>query len=328
MLARIAATAGVRSVAVAFPLPFGSAFRFPVLVDGAVPDEETAPRASVFTVSPGYFETMDVRLRAGRAFRPTDDHRSPLVVVISESLARRVAPGGSAIGQRIRVRVPYLPSFEDQDERPWRTVVGVVTDTEKEFAANPPPDVYVPYAQNPRSYHAIVVRTDRPEATMFEPVSRAVSAVDPALALSRIESMADVVADQGGQRRGLTALLGVFAFFSLGLSALALYASLSYTVVQRRAELAVRMALGARGRSILRLVVIEGLVTAAVGVAVGAAASLSSARVLRNQVYGVATADPVTLVSISVVLTLVVVAACVAPALRAVRIDPALVLRE
>jgi len=282
----------------------------------------------VFTASPGYFETMDVRLRAGRTFRPTDDHASPLVVVISKSLARRVAPGGDAVGRRIRVRVPYLASFDDNDERPWRTVVGVVTDTEKEFAASPPPDVYVPYAQNPRSYHAIVVRTDRPEATMFEPVKRAVSAVDPALPLTSVESMANVIADQGGQRRGLTALLGMFALFALGLSALALYASLSYTVVQRRAELAVRMALGARGRSILRLVAVEGLVTAAIGAAAGAAASLSLGSVLRNQVYGVATADPVTLASISVVLMIAVVAACVAPALRAMRIDPALVLRE
>jgi ABC-type antimicrobial peptide transport system permease subunit len=207
-------------------------------------------------------------------------------------------------------------------------VVGVVTDTEKEFAANPAPDVYVPYAQNPRSNHALVVRTGRPEPTMFEPMRRAVSAVDPALALSSVESMADVIAAQGGQRRGLTVLLGVFAFFALGLSALALYASLSYTVVQRRAELAVRRALGARGRSILRLVAVEGLVTAAVGVAAGAATSLSLGRVLRNQVYGVPTADPVTLVSISVVLMIAVAAACVAPALRAVRIDPALVLRE
>jgi len=197
MLARVAATSGVRSVALVFPLPFGNSWRFPVLVEGAAPDEEAAPRAMVFTASPGYFETMDVRLRAGRTFLPKDDHASPLVVVISESLARRVAPGGNAIGRRIRVRVPYLASFDDVDERPWRTVVGVVTDTEKEFAANPPPDVYVPYAQNPWSNHALIVRTDRPEATMFEPVKRALSAVDPALALSNVESMTDVIAEQG-----------------------------------------------------------------------------------------------------------------------------------
>jgi len=282
----------------------------------------------VYTVSPTYFETMDVRLRAGRLFRDTDDHASPLVVVVSEALARRLSPTGDVIGRRIRVRVPYLASFDDIDDRPWRTVVGVVTDTEKEFAADSPPDLYVPYAQNPRSWITMVVRTDRPEATLFEPVKRAVSAVDPALALSRVGTMADVIADERGQRRGLTVLLGAFAAFALGLSALALYASLSYGVVQRRSELAVRMAVGATTPSILRLVVAEGLVATVVGIAVGAVASLSLGRVLANQVYGIGTSDPGTLVSISLVLTLAVVAACVVPGLRAIRTDPALALRE
>jgi putative ABC transport system permease protein len=328
VLARLAETDGVRSAALVYPIPFGGAWRFPVLVEGTALDDASAPQASVFTVSPGYFETMDVRLRAGRTFRAADDQAAPLVVVVSEALARRVAPNGNAIGRRVRVRVPHVASFDERDVRPWRTIVGVVTDTEKEFATSMPPDVYVPYAQNPRSYHAIVVRTDRPEAAMFEPVRRAVSAVDPALALSGVASMADVVAAQGGQRRGLTVLLGAFALFALGLSALALYASLSYTVVQRRAELALRMAVGASARSILRLVVAEALATAAVGVAGGAVASLALGRVLENQVYGVGTADPVTLASISLVLVLAVVAATVVPGLHAVRTDPARVLRE
>ena len=328
VLARLETTDGVRSAAVAYPIPFGTAWHFPVLVEGASVDEESAPQTHVFTVSPRYFETMDIDLRAGRTFRTTDDHASPLVVVISEALARRVAPGGDAIGRRIRVRVPHNPSFNDVDERPWRTVIGVVTDTEKEFAANAPPDVYVPYAQNPRSVISLVVRTDRPEGTVSDPIRHAVSAVDPALAMSAVGSMAEIVASVGGQRRGLSVLLGTFALFAVGLSALALYASLSYTVVQRRAELAVRMALGARGGSILRLVALEGVWTAGIGFVVGGMASLALGRVLRNQVYGVATTDPVTLIGISVVLTVAVVAACVAPALRAVRTDPALVLRE
>ena len=175
---------------------------------------------------------------------------------------------------------------------------------------------------------AMVVRTDGPEATLFEPVKRAVSAVDPALAMSRVGTMADVIADERGQRRGLTVLLGVFAAFALGLSALALYASLSYSVVQRRSELAVRMAVGASTPSILRLVVAEGLAATVVGIAIGGAASLSLGKVLANQVYGVGTSDPGTLVSISLVLTLAVVAACVVPGLRAIRTDPALALRE
>ena len=328
VLTRLEATDGVRSAAAVYPLPFGTAWQFPVLTEGAGVDEEAAPRTHVFTVSPRYFETMDIPLRAGRTFRATDDHASPLVVVISEALARRIAPNGDAVGRRIRVRVPHLPSFSDEDPRPWRTVVGVVGNTEKEFAANTPPDVYVPYTQNPRAVLYVAVRTDRPEATLFDPIRNAVSTIDPALAMSGVESMEDVVAGEGGQRRGLSVLLGAFAIFALGLSALALYASLSYTVVQRRAEFAVRMALGARTNAILRLVAVEGMWAAGLGVLLGAFASLSLGRVLRNQVYGVATTDPVTLIAISVVLTIAVVAACVAPALRAVRTDPALVLRE
>jgi putative ABC transport system permease protein len=328
LLAGVAKTPGVRSVATVAPRPFGAAWRLPVLFEGGPTDDEAAPRAAVYTVSPAYFETMGISVRAGRGLRDTDDHTSPLVVVISETLAHTLAPNGDAIGRRIRVRVPYLASFDDVDERPWRTVVGVVTETKKGFLSEVMPDVYVPYAQNPRTLQSFVVRTDRDEATMVEPVRRAVAGIDPSLSLSAIESLAETVADAGGQRRGLTMLLGVFAIFALGLTALALYASLSYTVVQRRAELAVRMAIGANSRSILRLVVGEGLSTAAVGAVVGVVASLALGRVLRNQVYGVGTSDPATLVAIAFLLALTAVAACAIPGLRAARTDPGSALRE
>ena len=327
VLEKVAATPGVHGAAAAYPYPFQGGFRFPVIAEASGLDDESAPRSSVTTVSTAYFATMDVRLRAGRTFRATDDSEAPLVAVISEGLARRISPNGDVVGRRIRVRVPHLASFDDRDERPWRTVIGVVTDTEKDFTPTTQPDVYVPYAQNPRAFMSIVVHSDRPEATMVEPIRRAVASVDPSLALFDVASMRDVIAARGGQRPGLTVLLGVFAAFALGLSALALYASLSYTVVQRRSELAVRMAVGASTRSILRLVVAEGLVTTAVGVVGGAVASLSLGRVLDNQVYGVGTGDPATLVSISLVLMLAVAAACIVPGLRAIRTDPALALR-
>jgi predicted permease len=328
VLSELTRTRGIRNAALVFPRPFGSAWRMPVFAEGAGTTEETAPKTMVYTVSPSYFETMDLRVRGGRTFTPEDDHASPLVIVVSEALARRLAPNGDVIGQRVKVRVPYLPSFDDEDQMPLRTIVGVVTDTQKEFAPNGPPDVYVPYAQNPRSLIALVVRTDAPEATMIEPAKAAVSKVDPALPLSGVETLTETIADEGGQRRGLSVLLGVFAAFSLGLSALALYASLAYTVVQRRAELAVRMAVGADARSILRLVVGEGMWATVAGVVVGAVASLSLGRVLANQVYGVGTADPVTLVAISLVLAVAVGAACIVPGLRAIRTNPALALRE
>jgi len=138
----------------------------------------------------------------------------------------------------------------------------------------------------------------------------------------------DMIASYGAQRRGLSVLLGAFATFALCLSALALYASLTYTVVQRRSELAVRMAVGANARSILGLVVTEGLVTAVLGVVVGVIASLALGRVLTSQLYGIGPTDPGTLVTISLLLIAAAIGACLVPGIRAVRTDPALALRE
>ena len=174
----------------------------------------------------------------------------------------------------------------------------------------------------------MVIQVDRPESAMFDPMRRAVGTIDPEIALSDVQSVRQLVANQSTQRRALTTLLVAFAVFALGLSALALYASLSYAVVQRQSELAVRMAIGANTRSIVGLVVSEGAVTAAIGVVTGAAASLALGRVLAAQVYGVGTSDPATLIGITLVLALAAVAACAIPALRAARTDPALALRE
>jgi putative ABC transport system permease protein len=321
----------VRSAATVFPLPFGGAWDFKVLLDGGVRDEAAAPPATVYTVSTDYFRTMDVPLVSGRSFVDTDNNNAPLVVVISEALARRLVPTGNAIGRRLRVRVPYLSSFDDKDDRPWRTIVGIVGNTRKDFAALEAPnetDVYVPYAQNPRSRQSFVLRTDRTDSRTTDAIRRAVASVNPALALGSISTMSDVVSSRSAERRTITTLLSAFAAFTLVLTALALFASLSFTVVQRRSELAVRIAIGASARSIVQLVAAECLVTTAVGVAGGVVASLALGRVLEHQVYGVATSDPATLVTISLVLVFAAMAACLAPSLRAVHTDPALALRN
>ena len=330
VLAQIAATPGVRSAAAVFPLPF-QGWDFELTAEGGAADESSGLRAGVFTVSPSYFETMGMSMQTGRNLLASDDHTAPLVVVISETLARQLAQDGDVIGRRIRTRVPNLSNFNDVDEMPWRTVVGVVNDTRHEFSSDPladVPEVYVPYAQNPRDRQAIVVRTDRAEATMLEPVRGAVSSFDPALAFEDVTPLSEIVADQSAEQRGMSVLLGAFAVFALVLSVLALYASLSYTVVQRRSELAVRMAIGASTRSILRLVAREGLATTLAGVGAGIATSLALGKVLQNQVYGIGTNDPLTLVVVSLVLAVAALAACVIPGLRAARTDPALTLRD
>jgi ABC-type antimicrobial peptide transport system permease subunit len=207
-------------------------------------------------------------------------------------------------------------------------IVGVVGDTKKEFSAETVPDVYVPYSQNPRSYIGIVARTNGDVAAAVEPVRRGVAAVDPSVAHPDVGSIEDLVAARGGQRRGLLTLLASFGTFALVLAALALYASLSYTVVQRRSELALRVAIGADARSILWLVLGEGLATALIGVVLGGAASLVLGRVLEHQLYGVRPGDPTTLVSIAMVLAAAAAAACAIPAIHASRTNSVLALRE
>ena len=330
LLARIVERGGAERAAAVFPYPFrgGGAGPFPVLTESAAPDENAAPRADVHTVTPDYFGTMGIALRTGRTFTASDDRQAPLTVMVSEGLARRLDPSANVVGRRIRVRVPYSPTFDDDDDRPWRTIVGVVADARDGFELEEAPDVYVPYAQNPRAYIGIVARAARPDAPIVESVRRAAASVDPALVLSGAAPFDDVLAEEGGQRRSLTALLSAFALFSLALAALALYASLSYVVIERRTELALRLAVGASARSILRLVVSEGVATTAVGLLIGAGASLALGRVLASQLYEVSAGDPATLATIAGVLALVATVACVVPAARATRIDPALALRE
>ena len=328
VLANIEQTSGVSGAAAVFPSPFSGAWGMAVVADGSGLDQESSPRATVYTASERYFETMEIPLRSGRVFTAGDDQQSPYVVVVSENLARRIASDGDVIGRRLRFFVPYTASFGGREDHPWRTVVGIVGDTKKEFSTNAMPELYVPYSQNPRSYLTVVARTERPVPEIVEPVRRAVTAIDPSLALFGIGSVEDDVAARGGQRRGLSVLLGSFAVFALALSALALYASLSYTVVQRQSELAVRMAVGANTRSILKLVMAEGLSTTVIGLAIGIMASLALGRVLKNQVYGVGTGDPGTLAAIAFVLGIAALVACLIPSFRALRVDPALVLRE
>jgi ABC-type antimicrobial peptide transport system permease subunit len=318
LLARITETEGVRSVAAVFPHPFRDVGPTAVTVEG-VSAIGPSHDAVFYTVSAGYFETMRLRVLGGRSIRVLDNENAPLVAVVSEGLARSISSTGDVLGRRIRV---------GDETQPWRTIVGVANDTKKSFTASPAFDVYVPYAQNPRAYQSIVVRTDGDVAGIVEPVRRAVAALDPVLALSDVEPLDDVVARQGSQRRGMTLLLGAFSLFALALSALGLYSSLSYTVVQRRPELALRMAVGADASAVLRLILSEGLRTAGIGLAVGAVSSAALGRVLESQLYGVSSGDPVTLAFISVVLGATTLASCLVPGRRAAKTDPAMALRE
>lgn len=327
LLERVSGTPEVQLAAAVYPYPFGGGFQFPVLTEGGSADEESAPRSTVHVISPDYFRVMGIPLRSGRAFATTEDAASPLSVIVSEQLARQIAPAGDAVGRRIRVRVPYLANFTDDDDRPWRTIVGVASDVREAFAEQDGPNVYVPYAQSPRAQIGFVFRTTGPEGTAIPAIRKALNSVEPALALTNVGTMSDLIRSSGGPSRGMLTLLGYFATVAVILSAVALYASLSYAIVQRRSELAVRLAVGATTRSIMTLMLREGLVTAGIGLGAGIMASLAFGRVLEAQVYGIATNDVTTLITITTVLAAAAGAACAIPAWRAARTDPAFVLR-
>jgi predicted permease len=313
VLAAVRAAPGVRAAALVSWPPFRPVGGEAVTPEGA----GRAVRAASYRVSPGYFATLDVALLAGRALDERDDARAAPVTVVSEGVARRLWPGASALGRRVRLG----------EDGPWRTVVGVVRDTRKPLVSEPLPDAYVPVAQAPGPFLTVVARGDGEARALAPALQRAVGGVDDDLVLAEVAPLSDLVDRDGARPRALAALLGTFAGLALALAALALYSSLSYVVAQRGRELAVRAAVGADAGRLRRAVFGEGGRMVAAGLAAGALLSLALRRVLASQLHGVSAADPVSLAAVAAVLAAAALAAMAGPARRASRTDPARALR-
>jgi hypothetical protein len=315
VLASVAAVPGVRAAALAFPSPYRSAPIVSVVAEGSAGDD--GPRAMPRTVSPEYFAVTDVVRVAGRTLDARDGADALPVALVSEGLARRLWPNASPVGRRLRVG----------PDSARRTVVGVVRDTRKPLDQEQVPDVYVPYAQNPRAYVSVLARTSSDSHGLVPSLRRALAGVDDALAVSDVESMDVVVARDGSRHRALATLLATFAAFALSLAVLGLFSSLAYVVAQRRRELAVRAAVGADAGRLTRVVVGEGAWLTAVGLVAGAGLSLALGRVLTSQLHGVRPTDPLSFAAIAALLAAAAAAATAVPARRAARTDPAQVLR-
>jgi putative ABC transport system permease protein len=284
-------------------------------------------------VSPRYFETMGVRLVAGRTFRDTDSLTSEKVVVINESLARRHFAGRSPLGQRIVIGRAMGPVLEDAP----RVVVGVVGNIcEQGVDRDPPPTCFLPTAQIPQPVFeqlravlplAWVVRTTGSPGEAAEAVRAAVRSVDQDQPLSNIRTMETVLTASLGQRRFHTVLLGLFAGLALVLAAVGLYGLLGYMVTQRTQEIGVRVALGATAGSVVRLVVTESLKPVLAGIVIGMGVAMGAMELLDSLVTGVSTRDPLSFAAVTALLLAVTLAAALAPVWRALRIDPLIALR-
>jgi predicted permease len=318
---RLVALPGVRSAAFASSLPFGGGANGGIEIEGRTFPPDAQPVAEKRIVSPGYFDVLRTPVAAGRAFDARDGAGAPAVVIVNQAFARRYFPGESALGKRI--------------DFAWETtgmqeIVGVVADVrERELSQPAAPAVYIPHAQRPEPGMFVLVRTAADDPLTIVPsVRSAVFAIDRSQALSDVYSLEDLIAIGLAGRRLAMSLFGAFSVLALALAAMGLYAVISYSVLQRRQELGIRMALGARAAQVAQLVLGQGLLLIAIGAGLGALAALWLGRFLAALVFGVGTTDPMTFLGVGLVLLATSLLASLIPALRASRVDPASVLRS
>lgn len=275
-------------------------------------------------VSHEYVETMGIPVIRGRDFAPQDVGANP-VAMVNEALARRFFGDVDPIGRRVK------PGFGDA--LPWFTIVGVLKDVKQGGVDEETgTELYLLYNQNPAlgapSSMNVVVRTAADPDALAPEIRRVVREADASLPIVRYRSMDEVFADAVARPRFLTTLLGIFAALALLLAAIGTYGILSYAVTERRQEIGIRMALGASRGSVLGIVLKHGLTLAAIGLAIGLAASLWLTRLLRAQLFDVRPADPMTMAAVALFIAAVAIVACLVPARRATLVDPMIVLRQ
>jgi len=326
LVARVRALPGVESAAAVTLRPLWGTvgMDWPFTVEGQSPkDADRNPLLNFETVTPDYFRVMGIPLKAGRAFDQRDREGQPGVVVVSEALARRHWPGQDPIGKRLKLP---LPPTEYHDA--WLTVVGVVGDARYRELRATSLDLYMPHRQSDHRQHHLVVRAHGDVAGLPAALQRVVREVDPEQAAPDVVAMTDVVTAALGGPRFAARVFSAFALVALLLAGLGLYGLVAYSVGRRTREIGVRVALGARPHHVARLVLGEGLRLALLGLALGLAVSLAGARLLSNLLFGVGPSDALTLAAASAMLLAIALLASALPARRALRVQPAVALRQ
>jgi putative ABC transport system permease protein len=272
-------------------------------------------------VTSGYASTLGLRLLRGRLLGEGDTADAPMVALISDTTARKYWPNEDPIGQRFTV--DYTSWF------PKMTVVGVVADIKTDRLDKPQyPEIYWPQAQAPSANARILIRTKVDPDALAGAVREEIGKIDRDLPVQEMSSMDGVIANTLWRARLAAWLFGLFAALTVALAAAGLYGVLSYSVGQRTQELGLRMALGARGSDVLRLVIGEGMRLVVIGLAVGLTAAAMFSRLLASQLYGVKATDALTFAGVSLLLAVVALFACYIPARRAAKTDPMVALRQ
>jgi putative ABC transport system permease protein len=314
---------GVTSVGAANQLPMTGMFNISYEVAGRPLPPGVSLNGELRFVHPDYFETIGIPLLRGRGFTSQDNALSPEVVIINESLARAALPDEDPVGMSLDIGYG-----RDNGPRP-RQIVGIVRDVREAGLDRPaPPAYYVPYRQDPFSTMLVVVRSSVDATGLVAPLRREVREMDPELAILAAAPVDEIVFQSLAGRRFTAQFLGGFAGAALLLAVLGIYGVMSFSVTQRRAEIGVRMALGASGAEVLVMVLRKGLMLSVVGIVTGLAASALLTRYLSSMLFEVQPTDPATFAGVSAILISVSVLASLVPALRATRIDPLAALRS
>jgi predicted permease len=280
-----------------------------------------------------YFNSIGIRLVKGRLLNEHDQANSSLSVVVNETLSRRYWPGQDPIGKNVLLTPPVglIPPAEIPPgyHVPQFTVVGVVSDARYgSLDKTPEPVVYASILQHDYSMGPFfTVRSDNDPNALVASIRSEIAQFDKNLPLADIATMEEVMSNSVAQPRLQTLLLGLFGGLAMVLAAVGIYGVMSYSVTQRTSEIGIRMALGADRFSVLRMVMVQGLRLAAIGLAIGLVLAFAVTRVMSKILFGVSPTDPLTFATIAVLLTLIALLACYVPARRATKVDPMVALR-
>ena len=310
VLERISAVPGVKTATIAYDHPLESNWLDSFEIEGrVVPADNRAQSANFIPVGPEYFDTVDVKLVAGRKFTPLDDQDHPGVAIVNESFVKHYFPNENPLGQRIKCGPPgriwdgqKLTSFE---------IVGIVRDVKLAGLEAPSePAYYLPASQSPLEDMTLLVRTTTDPLSIVGAVRQAVWSVDPNQPISNVSTLEKVVDDSIAQRRLNMLLMGLFGGLAMLLSAVGIYGLLSHAVTQRTQEMGIRMALGAQVSDVLKLVLRQGMMLALAGVAIGVVGAFALTRLIRGLLFGVGPNDAMTFIVVAGVLTIVALLAC------------------
>jgi predicted permease len=317
LLERAQNTPGVEHAARALTVPFWSTWEFSLFVEGI----DSVAKLGEFTIqaaTPEFFATMGTRVIRGRAFTAADGEHAAHVMVVGESMAKKIWPTQDAIGKCVRLNADTMPCV---------TVIGVAEDVRRGKISETEMHYYMPIAQFHPDEGGVFVRTRGAAADKADAIRRALQPLMPGVSYVTVTPMSTIIAPQIRSWKIGATMFAIFGALALVLAAIGLYSVIAYNVTQRTHEMGVRVALGAQARDVIRLIVREGLRVVIPGVALGALIALLAGKWVAPLLFNVSPKDPPVLVGVVVTLIAVAIAASWIPATRAARVDPNEALR-